>query len=357
MRKCLPGEGLDDLPEGARVLIIRLRSMGDTILLTPALKILHDWRPDLKVSVLLDHPWTELLAGNPSVNGVIASGNKLATILRIRRGRFAAVINLHGGPTSAQITQFSGAERRVGMAQFRARAAYNVIVPRTQDIFPRTTEAGQSGIHTAEHAASVVSWLGVPLRAIPRAQLFTAGEAREKVVQRLAALGVNAKSAYAVIHAAALYPTKRWSAEGFARIANELESAYALRPIFLGVPDDDRFLREVEREMRRPMLRALGWPIREMLPLIAGSKLFLGNDSGPAHAAAALGVPVAVIFGSSSSALWGPWRAPSFAIIQNHFACNPCAGDRCYAFPEPSCILSVDVEQVSVAVAKLLNSN
>jgi ADP-heptose:LPS heptosyltransferase len=74
--------------------------------------------------------------------------------------------------------------------------------------------------------------------------------------------------------------------------------------------------------------------------------------------AAALGRPVVVIFGSSSSPIWSPW--PNHAsnlgarVVQNPFNCNPCPGDRCYQFARPECILSVTFEQVKDAVEAVL---
>jgi ADP-heptose:LPS heptosyltransferase len=65
---------------------------------------------------------------------------------------------------------------------------------------------------------------------------------------------------------------------------------------------------------------------------------------------------VVVIFGSSHSTLWKPWQAPDSAVVQNYFDCNPCPGDRCYAFAEPRCILSITTEQVKVCLDALLRA-
>jgi ADP-heptose:LPS heptosyltransferase len=74
--------------------------------------------------------------------------------------------------------------------------------------------------------------------------------------------------------------------------------------------------------------------------------------------AAALARPVVVIFGSSSSPLWGPWpqKGSNFdaRVVQNPFDCNPCPGYRCYQFARPECILSVTFDQVKDAVEKVL---
>jgi ADP-heptose:LPS heptosyltransferase len=103
-------------------------------------------------------------------------------------------------------------------------------------------------------------------------------------------------------------------------------------------------------------LRANAWTLRELVALIAGSNVFVGNDSGPAHIAAAAGIPVLVIFGSSDSLVWRPWKAERAVVVQNDFECNPCPGDLCYAFAEPRCILSIATEQVTAGLESLLGA-
>src|ERR1039458_379371 len=65
---------LPDLPPRARILIIRLRSIGDIILLTPALRLLKEWRPDLRISLMVESRFRELLQGNPAVEEVLIPG-------------------------------------------------------------------------------------------------------------------------------------------------------------------------------------------------------------------------------------------------------------------------------------------
>ena len=82
---------------------------------------------------------------------------------------------------------------------------------------------------------------------------------------------------------------------------------------------------------------------------------FVGNDSGPAHMAAALRRPSVVIFGSMSPKIWGPWPPHgSGRYVQNPFACNPCPGYQCHRFERPECILSVTVEQVIETIRRVL---
>src|SRR3990172_6322108 len=142
------------LPAGARVLIIRLRSMGDTVLMTPALRLMHEWRPDLEVSVLVEPPWDQLLEANPAVHSVMVLRSKSLAAWQVWRKRFAAVVNLHGGPTSALLTRISQARWRAGFAHIRNSSAYNLHVPTAQEILGR-----DGPVHTAEHIASCLFWL------------------------------------------------------------------------------------------------------------------------------------------------------------------------------------------------------
>lgn len=344
-------EGLAGLRMGARLLVIRMRSMGDTVLLTPALRLLHRWRPDLELSVLVESPWDQILEGNPAIHTVLMASGKLPTAWRLRRAGYEAVINLHGGPTSAWFTRVSGARLRAGFAHYRSTRAYTHLAPTAQEIL------GRSGpVHTAEHLASCFFWLGVPMAAIPPAEVFPSEPVSERVTKRLQAFGIGPGDGYAVIHPTALYDTKQWKASGFAEVSEYLEARYGLRSVFVCGETEVRVLDAVERQASRPLLRAAGWPIRELVALMAGGRVMVGNDSGPAHIAAAVRIPVVTIFGSSHSAVWRPWEAVDSAVVQNYFDCNPCPGDRCYAFAEPRCILSITSEQVKVCLDAVLDT-
>ena len=340
------------LPAGARVLIIRLRSMGDTVLMTPALRLLHEWRPDLEVSVLVEPPWDQLLESNPAVHAVMVLRSKGLTAWQVWKKRFAAVVNLHGGPTSALLTRLSRAGWRAGYSHFRDQSAYNLHVPTAQAILGNT-----GPVHTAEHIASCFFWLGVPAAEIPAAEVFPSVVARQSVWAKLQSQGVEEGQPYAVLHPAALYPSKQWRARGFAEIGEYLEQEFSLRPVYVCAAGEEETLRKIERWSGHSILRAEGWPIRELVALTAGARVFVGNDSGPAHIAAAARIPVVAIFGSSHAAVWKPWKAVEAAVVQNYFDCNPCAGDRCSVYEEPRCILSLTTEQVKVCLDAVLRSS
>src|ERR1700693_4842380 len=102
------GSILPALPTGARILVVRLRSIGDIILLTPAVRLLKEWRPDLRVSVVVESRFRELIENNPDIDEVMDPGEghgwgkikaRLQAVRAIRRKNFSVCVNLHGGPT------------------------------------------------------------------------------------------------------------------------------------------------------------------------------------------------------------------------------------------------------------------
>lgn len=271
---------LQELPESAAVAIVRLRSLGDCVLTTPALAILKQARPDLRIGVVVEERFADIFVPSPDVDAVLEP-----SVAAVRRFSPALCLNLHGGTRSIALTTASGARWRAGFAHFRAPAACNVRIPTAQEILGVDRK-----VHTAEHLASAIFHLGAPHGPIPRARLFNAAAV---------ACRLKPRRPYAVIHAVAATPEKTWPADRFLAVAKHLSSEY--EPVFIGGPGDD-LAPFAEFQILR------GAPLQETKALLAAASLFIGNDSGPAHMAAAFGVPVVVLFGPSDPVIWAPWQ-------------------------------------------------
>ncbi|MGA2273834.1 MAG: glycosyltransferase family 9 protein [Bryobacteraceae bacterium] len=274
---------LEELPRPGRVAVVRLRSLGDCVLTTPALALLKRARADLRVAVVAEARFHALFEHNPDVDDILWPDRRV-----LRRWRPDLCLNLHGGTRSAFMTLVSGARWRAGFGHFRHQFAYNLHIPRAQEIL-----GVERTVHTAEHLASAVFYLGAPVEEIPRAKL---GLAEPPAAAR----------PYAVLHPVATAPKKTWRADGFLEVARHIEES-GLEAVFIGAAGDD--LRPFSRHRI-----VEGAPLGQVKTLLAGASLFVGNDSGPAHMAAALGLPSVVIFGPSDPAIWGPWRARSEVV-------------------------------------------
>jgi ADP-heptose:LPS heptosyltransferase len=271
---------LERLPRGARVVVIRLRSLGDCVLTTPALRILKSHRPDLDVDVVVESRFAPIFEGTPDVCGTLPP-----SIAAVRARRAALCLNLHGGSRSIGLTVGSGARYRAGFAHYRAQFAYNVRIPRAQEILNVNRT-----VHTAEHLASAMFYLGARVCEIPGARLAAADAARSR--------------AYAVMHPFASAPEKTWPADRFLAVAREFRQHGELEPLILcGPGDDPSAFAEFETVVNAPL--------SQVISIISSASLFVGNDSGPAHIAAAFSVPAVVLFGASDPLIWGPWRTAS----------------------------------------------
>ncbi len=274
---------MTELPIGCRVAVIRLRSLGDCVLTTPALDILKSARPDLRIAVVVEDRFRAVFERNPDIEALLGPSWR-----ELRDWLPDLCLNLHGGNTSALLTALSGAQWRAGFGHYRWQSLYNVHIPRVQQILGE-----ERTFHTAEHRASAMFYLGVPRVEVPRAKLFATARSKGR--------------AYAVIHPVASQPDKTWHATGFLAAAQRLRDSMGLDPVFIAGPGEDLAAFAEYRTV-------IGAPLGEIKSLLSGASLFLGNDSGPAHIAAAFGVPVVAIFGSSDPDVWGPWRTTSVIV-------------------------------------------
>ena len=201
---------LPNLPQAAKLLFIRLRSLGDTVLSTPIYSALKSWRPDLRISVLVEHPYEEILLNNPDLEAVwsIPSGNsgetwkwavRLRTIQRIRSGKFACCINLHGGTTSCLLTGLGGSRYRVGLRNFRHSFCYNARIQ-----LPFGPKGGTRQ-HTVEYQMEWLYALGLPHGDIPALRLIPDPALEVPVMRKLEQVGIDLDSPYAVIQPTSMF--------------------------------------------------------------------------------------------------------------------------------------------------------
>jgi heptosyltransferase III len=349
------------LPFSSRVLFIRLRNLGEAVLDTANLRALKRWRPDLQITTLLEEIYIDLFAADPEIAVIplvrragdkrSSIGSRLRVIKEIRARKFAAVVNLHGGPTSAYLTLTSGAKDRAGSRHFRNRYAYNLRIPDAEEIL------GRSRLHTVEYQFGQFKWLGLPGDVPMPAQLQISPPMRVRAQQKLGDAGVDPHKPYVVLTPTSEFYTKRWMPDRYAAIAEWL-LAGGLQIVLTGAPTTEQRMQlaEVQDAMKTPVAALSSLSIGELVALIAGARLLVGNDSGPAHIASAVNTPLVVLFGPASSVRWRPWSGQA-ELVQNYFPCNPCAMYKCEAFDEPECIRSISVDQVIKSMERILNES
>jgi lipopolysaccharide heptosyltransferase III len=340
-----------DWSDVRKVLVVRLRSIGDTVLATPSLFALKRFLPNAQVDILVEDWVAPVLQNHPHVDNVIVlERGGLMTRARVARELRAAnydvVYNLHGGTTATFLTRATGARHRVGFKSYQYGQLHNHQAPSPLLIWQ------QQKTHSVEQQLALLGWTGVPVTDRPRTSLGISPSAAEKVNRLIDEAGLSDKK-IALIHPAAAFATKQWAVEKFARVV-EFLAERGFTSIAIAAPNEQALLEQLRSETSVNVVTfTLSLP--EVTALTSRSQLFVGNDSGIAHIAAAVGTPSVVVFGSSNIAHWRPWNSAPAEVVFEEMPCQPCHGYFCAQFAQPECILRVPVGRVTAAIERLLS--
>ncbi len=335
-----------------RVLIVRLRSIGDTVLATPSLIALRRFLPAAQIDILLEDWVAPLLDGFDAVDNVLTVGkgstNRVKTAWQLRRNKYDVAVNLHGGTTGTFFTFASGAKHRIGYTEYQYNFLYNHLLSSAADFWR------QKATHSAEQQLALLGFVGVPVEDRPKSRLAITDHALKSINERLEKSAIrNPQSAFALVHPAAAFATKTWAVENFARTA-EFLSEKGIQTVAIAARNEAAILETLVAESNCPVTTFDDLTLPEITALASKAKLFVGNDSGIAHIAAAVNTPSVVIFGSSNRDHWRPWMDAPNEIVYEEFPCQPCPGDKCREFGDPKCILSVKTESVFEAIDRVL---
>jgi len=339
---------------------VRLRSLGDCVLMTPALQALKDAHPHLRLAVLVEAPFRDVFAGHPAVDEllVLARGRgplgdirrRLAMGLSLRRRRFDLVLNYHGGSTSAFLVRMAGAPWRAGYPHYRSPRLYTHLAADPARHF------GGRALHTVEYELALLAELGLPVPdPVPAPFVPVPAEAAARVAERLAAAGL-APGGFVLVHPTATLATKQWPPDRFGAFIAQVRAAYPALGVALSAgPREAATLDAVAAAAGAALPRFADLSVAELAALIDAAAFYVGCDSGPAHIAASLGKKMLLVWGSSNRTAWGP-RSAAARVVQLPFPCNPCPGYTCAAFDRPRCILDITPGQVFAAFGELVDS-
>jgi lipopolysaccharide heptosyltransferase II len=345
-----------------RVLVVRLRSIGDTALATPALYALRRFLPGARIDVLLEDWVAPLLDGLELVDQVItiergSTASRARVVRALRAARYDVAYNLHGGTTATLITRASGAKHRVGYASYQYARLHNHTAPPAAELW------GRAQTHSVEQQLALLGWTGVPVSDRPATRLAVESKAAAMLDQKLRDLKLDqprfdSSRPFALLHPAAAFETKRWATENFARVAETL-AGRGLQTIAVVAPHEAAINAALVANSCAPVVTFSDLSLPLVTALAARASLFIGNDSGLAHIAAAVGTPSVVIFGSSNVAHWRPWTGESVRseVVREELPCQPCPGYACGEFDAPECIRRVSVERVTAAIERVLAVN
>jgi heptosyltransferase-2 len=370
------------LPPHARILVVKLATIGDLLLATPALRALRESYPQATIDLLVTPSSAGVLDDWEVINRVIVLDKylfdhpkqlvthptnllRLRPLLReLRGGHYDAVLLMH------HLTLFFG--RRKHQALMLATGAKHLVgLDNGHGWFltVKVPDAGFGAMHEAEYCLALAEavggrtdqrWLTMPLSEEHRRQarqLVSGSETPEQTTRPIIAMHPGSGG----------YSTaRRWSPERFAQLADTLYSDVGGQLLLVGGPEETELHAQILGLLRSGVpARSLAGKgkIQVTAAALELADLFIGNDAGPMHLAAAVGTPTVAIFGLSNSDAWGPYignhPGRKALVVKQNLPCMPCFY-RGHELGTPEgcatrdCLATLGVEPVAVAARRLL---
>lgn len=333
-----------------RSLIIKLRYIGDVLLTTPVLKNLRLTYPDGRLDILVNSGTQEVLRQNPDVNTtlLVERGSlirQLRFIRDLRRVKYDLVIDFTDSDRSAIISYLNGSPIRLGYnSEHRWRGrCYTHVVP-----------AERNKMHMVDYQLEALHLLSIPIKSSEL--VFPLSEEDEAcAVKILAQSRLNDGRSMVLVHPGARWSSKSWPSEYFAKLADAIQQNLECHVILAGSLLDQDVVSRIQNLMNTKAVSLVGkTTLHQLAALLKHCRLFVGNDNGIMHVAAAVGTTVVALFGLTNPLLWGP-RGSGHKVFYKGIDCSPCFPKGCIR-GDQSCMRMITVEEVFMAVQDMLRS-
>ena len=344
--------------ERRRILVLRYRFIGDTILTIPFLRNLRRAEPDAYIAWVVAPGSSEVVSGIPYVDELISwdpvtihadsrgthrtIGDKLNFIRALRSQRFDTVYVLKRSFGSALMGFLSGAGQRIGFATEGRSFLLTKAVPYRND---QHEVQNFLDVLRADQIQVVDDYL----------EAWLSSEESHFADRFFEEAGVALGDLVIGIHPFAANPPRAWHLDNFIELARQLQERSNARILFLGGTRDQDVLPAIRAALPKPPLEAVGTTsLRQTMALLTRCQLMVCNDSGIMHLAASLQVPLVALFGPQSPVKFGPWGDNS-RVVSQQFPCSPCKQKfftECEPSPrgKPLCMESITVDQIIEAI-------
>ena len=319
-----------------RILLIRLSSLGDIVLTTPAIRAVRARFPDAYIAMLVAKQSAEILYENPHLNEIITfdrlakhkdTGEMLRIIRLLRERKFTLAIDLQRKFRTEMLMYFSGATERVGKGKFCS---------------VRVSERGNK--HATAHYFDLLHASGIPAED-QRLELFLSESERLDASQRFDTAGVNDGQLKVGFFPGAGWKLREWMPERFAGIGDKLVEHFNANILIFGGSKETGLVQTVANLMNARAISFAGnLQIRQLAACLEKCDLFLTNDTGPMHIAAAVGTPTVSLFGPGNHIRFQP-LGTQHQTIRHAVPCSPCKQftDKCQ---DNICMKGIGVDEV-----------
>jgi ADP-heptose:LPS heptosyltransferase len=333
-----------------RVLIVRLSALGDVVMGLHVLSTLRARLGSAHVGWLVEDRFSSVLDGHPQIDSLhvyprkemVYRRNKMPRpsglaafgrlIRELRAAEYDVVLDLQANLKSGALSWLSGGRRRLSPAPPLSKEGNS---------FFMTESIPSMGVHRMNAYRGLIDAIAPP-QGTDGPPNFGAVLHSEAPAHGCILLhpGVSGFGSF-----------KRWPVEAFGELATRLSQSLD-RPIMLtaGPGERDQVLRVADAAGGAATIVEPG-SLRELVDTLAGAHLVIAADTGPAHIAAATGVPTLTLFGPKDPAVLSP-LGPRTATVRAGVRCSPCTLRAC---PDPICMSQLTVDQVEQSAHALLD--
>ncbi len=361
-----------------RLLAVRLATLGDVLIVTPALRALRASFPDAHIGALVTPSSASVLRGLDSVDEIVtfdkfafdrprdALGNvprALELASRLRAGKWDTLVLLHHLTTPFGVAKYaalavgSGAEQRIGLDNGRGGwfLTHSAI------------DEGFGIKHEVDYWLDVAGVLGARHPGEPRLELHIAPDDETWAAARWAELADDPREAVLIVPGSGAFSrARRWAPERFVELGRRLERDDDLRPLILSGlgADEQRLALQIAEQVGPAAAIVPSAPGPQALAaFVRGCRLVVGNDGGVLHIATTVGTPVVAIFGPSNDRAWGPYppHVAGHQVVREQLVCTPCI-HRGHSFGTPqgcparTCLAILEVSSVLSAARRALTA-
>lgn len=343
-----------DLSSVKKVLVIKLRHLGDVLLSTPVFGALKKALPDAQIDGYVWKEAAPMLSGNPATSQVVAhqrEWKKLPLIQKLRKEmrllrwireqNYDLVINLTEGDRGAIATCISGAKIRVGIDPGKEGFLFK------RKVYTHLVKPCLTPRHAVERDLDALRRIGIFPKPEEKGLYFhIPGQARTSALAILDSYGLK-RGGYALIHGVSRWlfkcpPPSLWQ---------EVIQLLKIPVILTGGPGEAErsYVEEIAAGEGRAINLAGKTNLKELGALMDMAQGVLTVDSVPLHMASALQAPVVVLFGPTSEVKWGPWMHPYSQVIAEGLPCRPCLMDGCGGSKRSECLFALSPEKIAQA--------
>lgn len=362
------------LPIPRKILVLETCALGDVLLSTPALRMLHQLYPEAEITVAVDQANAVLLSGNTSIRcilplaGLRSPAGCLNAIRQVRSDRFDVAMNVGPSAWNALLVWLARAVVKIGyFERFRVFAGRENPIPVTAVGMRIGRPFAYHGQHLIDRALEVVRALAYMTgddsmdrtqlsaadaqAALPALDLFIPDEIRSAAQERYRSKGADRP--LIVIHPTASWPFKTWSPYRFETLLNTIRETYPeARLVLIGSRADRVLIENIAFASACDVEIAAGSGLLEIAALIECADVYVGADSGPMHIASSVGTPSVAIFGPSPPQESRP-AGQRHRVLYREVECSPCPQTVCVR-PDNPCTHLITVEEVAACVQEVL---